>query len=208
MKAEPGFVDFAHRYDAGEAQLVWTGLVADLETPVSVMLKLADGRPYSFLLESVEGGAVRGRYSIIGLKPDLIWRCHGERAEINRTARAEPEAFSPCAAPALTSLGDLLGESRIDIPAPLPPMASGLFGYMGYDAVRLMERLPDNNPDVLGIPDAVFMRPTVVAVFDNVEDVVTVITPVWPQAEVAAAGPLPGAKKHRRRQPCMGLASG
>ncbi len=186
MKAEPGFVDFAHRYDAGEAQLVWTGLVADLETPVSVMLKLADGRPYSFLLESVEGGAVRGRYSIIGLKPDLIWRCHGERAEINRTARAEPEAFSPCAAPALTSLGDLLGESRIDIPAPLPPMASGLFGYMGYDAVRLMERLPDNNPDVLGIPDAVFMRPTVVAVFDNVEDVVTVITPVWPQAEVAA----------------------
>ncbi len=186
MKAEPGFVDFIQRYDAGEAQLVWTGLVADLETPVSVMLKLADGRPYSFLLESVEGGAVRGRYSIIGLKPDLIWRCHGERAEINRTARAELEAFSPCAAPALTSLGDLLGESRIDIPAPLPPMASGLFGYMGYDAVRLMERLPDNNPDVLGIPDAVFMRPTVVAVFDNVEDVVTVITPVWPQAEVAA----------------------
>ena len=186
MKAEPGFAEFARRYEAGGAQLIWTTLVADLETPVSAMLKLADGRPYSFLLESVEGGAVRGRYSVIGLKPDLIWRCHGTQAEINRTALTEAEAFVPCAAQPLASLGDLLRESRIDIPTPLPPMASGLFGYMGYDTVRLMERLPDANPDVLGIPDSIFMRPTVVAVFDNVDDIVTVITPVWPAQDAAA----------------------
>ena len=189
MKAEPGFAEFARRYEAGRAQLIWTTLVADLETPVSAMLKLADGRPYSFLLESVEGGAVRGRYSVIGLKPDLIWRCRGTRAEINRTALSDADAadaYVPCEAPPLTALGDLLRESRIDIPAPLPPMASGLFGYMGYDAVRLMERLPDANRDVLGIPDAIFMRPTVVAVFDNVDDVVTVMTPVWPEPDVAA----------------------
>jgi anthranilate synthase component 1 len=84
MTPNPELADFVAAYDAGRPQVVWTSLVADLETPVSAMLKLASGRPYSLLLESVEGGAVRGRYSGIGLKPDLIWRCYGQRAEINR----------------------------------------------------------------------------------------------------------------------------
>ena len=88
MKVEPSSSEFSARYDAGEPQLVSTRLVADLETPVAAMLKLAADRPYSFLLESVEGGAVRGRYSIIGLDPDILWRAHGNRAEINAcTAR-------------------------------------------------------------------------------------------------------------------------
>ena len=186
MKTEIGFAEFARRYEDGSAQLVWTTLVADLETPVSAMLKLADGRPYSFLLESVEGGAVRGRYSVIGLNPDLIWLCRGPQAEINRTALADINAFVQCQEQPLVSLGDLLRESRIEIPTPLPPMACGLFGYMGYDTVRLMERLPNANPDVLGIPDSIFMRPTVVAVFDNVDDIVTVITPVWPSPDIPA----------------------
>ena len=85
----------ARATSAGKPVLVWTSLVADLETPVSAMLKLADGRPNSFLFESVEGGAARGRYSIIGMKPDLIWRCVGGRAEINRQARFDPDAFGP-----------------------------------------------------------------------------------------------------------------
>ena len=79
MTAQPDLAEFSAAYEAGQPQVVWTSLVADLETPVSAMLKLAEGRPYSFLLESVEGGAVRGRYSAIGLKPDLIWRCFGDR---------------------------------------------------------------------------------------------------------------------------------
>ena len=186
MRVEPGFTEFAQRYQAGEAQLVSTDLVADLETPVSAMLKLADGRPYSFLFESVEGGATRGRYSIIGLKPDLLWRCRGNQAEINRSARFDPQAFTACDEPSLASLGSLIAESRIANCDHLPPMASGLFGYVGYDAVRLMERLPDANPDVLDVPDAMFMRPSVVAIFDTVEDVVTVVTPVWPRRDTAA----------------------
>ena len=96
MTIQPDFSDFATRYAAGQAQVLWTTLVADLETPVSAMLKLADGRPNSFLLESVEGGATRGRYSIIGIKPDLVWRCRGAKAEINRRARYEADAFEPC----------------------------------------------------------------------------------------------------------------
>ena len=80
MTPAVAFGQFQPLYDAGQPQLQWTKLVADLETPVSAMLKLADGKPNSFLLESVEGGAQRGRYSFIGLKPDIIWRCHGDRA--------------------------------------------------------------------------------------------------------------------------------
>ncbi|TVR79109.1 MAG: anthranilate synthase component I [Rhodospirillales bacterium] len=181
---------FAARYAAGQAQVVWTTLPADLETPVSAMLKLADRRPNSFLLESVEGGAIRGRYSFLGLAPDLIWRCGHGRAEINRDADRDPDRFRPCpvaereGVPA--SLRALVAESRIDLPPGLPPMAAGLVGYIGYDMVRYAERLPDANPDTLGVPEAMLLRPTVMAVFDNVDDTVTVITPVWPDPAVAA----------------------
>jgi anthranilate synthase component I len=183
MKIEPSFESFAASYAAAKPSVIYTRLVADLETPVSAMLKLADRRPHSFLLESVEGGAVRGRYSFIGLKPDLIWRCRGDRAEINRRFRVHPQAFEPCSNGALASLRDLVRETRIDLPPGLPPMSAGLFGYMGYDMVRLMEHLPTNKPEALGLPDAVFLRPTLMAIFDNVEDLVTIVTTVWPQPD-------------------------
>jgi anthranilate synthase component I len=186
MTARPDLAEFAAAYQANRPQVVWTSLVADLETPVSAMLKLAVGRPYSFLLESVEGGAVRGRYSAIGLKPDLIWRCFGARAEINRHARQDLTTFEACPGDALDELRRLIDEARIALPEGLPPMAAGLFGFMGYDMVRLMERLPDANPDPLGLPDAVFMRPTVMAIFDNIEDRVVIVTPVWPAPDLGA----------------------
>ncbi|TDI68302.1 MAG: anthranilate synthase component I [Alphaproteobacteria bacterium] len=180
MDCLPLYGAFADDYAAGRPQLVWTRLVADLETPVSAFLKLAHGEPMSFLFESVEGGATRGRYSFIGLKPDLIWRCRGAAAEINRNAIEDADAFTPEAEETLASLASLLAECAMDTPPELPPMAAGLFGYMGYDMVRLIERLPDDNPDTLGVPDGIFLRPTVIAIFDNIEDVVMLITPVWP----------------------------
>jgi len=186
MKSHPKFSVFKEAFEAGHPQLVWTTLVADLETPVSAMLKLADGRPNSFLLESVEGGAIRGRYSFIGMKPDLIWRCHGDRAEINRRARHDADAFEPCAVGAIESLRALVAESRIEPPPKLPPMAAGLFGYMGYDVVRLVEKLSTELPDVLGLPDGIFLRPTIIAVFDTIEDIVTVVTPVRLAGELGA----------------------
>jgi anthranilate synthase component 1 len=194
MEILPDPSAFDAAYDAERPQLVYTRLVADLETPVSALLKLARGEAMSFLFESVEGGAARGRYSFIGMKPDLIWRCFGQRAEINRNARTEADAFAPCVEPTLDSLRALVDESRLDLPAGLPPMASGLFGYMGYDTVRLMERLPDNNPDTLGVPDGMFLRPTLIAIFDNIEDVVTLVTPVWPSTDVKAANALASAR--------------
>src|SRR3954454_5800356 len=104
MQIEPSASAFAQRYAHGELQVVWTTLVADLETPVSAFLKIAEGRPMSFLLESVEGGAVRVRYSIIGLDPDLIWRTSGARAEISRSARNSADAFVACKESPLASL--------------------------------------------------------------------------------------------------------
>ena len=186
MERTPDFPSFEANYQAGKAQVIWTTLVADLETPVSAFMKLADGRPMSFLFESVEGGTTIGRYSFLGLKPDIIWRCHGDQAEINRQARVDLDTFEPEPAGAIDSLRRLIAESRIELPDFLPPMASGLVGYMGYDTVRLMERLPDENPDVLGLPDGMFLRPSVIAIFDRVEDQVTVVTPVWPTEGVSA----------------------
>lgn len=183
MQISPDFDTFSRLHGAGKPALVWTTLVADLETPVSAMLKLADGRPNSFLLESVEGGAVRGRYSVIGLKPDLIWRCYGDRAETNRRARVDADAFEAEPVGTLASLKSLIAECRVDTPSPLPPMACGLFGYMGYNMVGLMERLPDKNPDTLSIPDGLFLRPTVVCIFDSLEDRVIVVTPIWPDRD-------------------------
>jgi anthranilate synthase component 1 len=138
----------------------------------------------SFLLESVEGGAVRGRYSILGLEPDLVWRIVSGRAEINRTPRGGD--FTPCGEPPLAALRTLIAESRIVLPDTLPPMAAGIFGYLGYDIVRLMEELEAPNPDPIGIPESILLRPTIVVVFDAVKDMLTVVTPVRPEPGVSA----------------------
>ncbi len=200
MQIEPSAETFAARYAAGEPQVVWTTLVADLETPVSAFLKVTaarpkppaakTGSPASFLLESVEGGEARGRYSIIGLEPDLVFRVNGNRAEINRAAQSDPDAFAPAEAPPLAAMRSLIGESRIALPPALPPMAAGVFGYLGYDMVRLMEDLPAPGPDPIGIPDAILVRPTLVMVFDAVEDSITIVTPVRVQAGVTAKAAL------------------
>ena len=187
MMSPTDYDEFARRYDAGRASVVATTLVADLETPVSAYLKLAANRAGNmFLLESVEGGAQRGRYSMIGLDPDLVWRSTGEGAEINRRALIEPDAFVPCPGKPLEALRALLAESRIDMPPGLPPMSAGVFGYLGYDMVRQMERLPPAKPDPIGVPDALLVRPTVMVVFDAVRDEMTMVTPVRPAAGVGA----------------------
>ena len=182
----PAFAAFSAAYDAGKPQVLWTRLVADLETPVSAYLKIADRKPMSFLLESVEGGASRGRYSVIGLEPDLIWRARGDVAEINRSPAGAPDVFETQAKAPLDSLRDLLSESAIELPEGLPPMSAGTFGYMGYDTVRLIENLPQMGPDALGVPDAFMIRPTLMVVFDSVKDEMMVVTPVRPQKGISA----------------------
>ncbi|GAB4069949.1 anthranilate synthase component I [Ancylobacter sonchi] len=199
MNLNPDAEAFASAYARGEAQVIGETLVADLETPVSAYLKIAAERANSFLLESVEGGATRGRYSMIGMEPDLIWRCRDGRAEINRRAALDPDTFEPCTQPPLASLRALVEESRIALPDGAPPMAAGVFGYLGYDMVRQMERLPQAKPDLLGVPDSIFIRPTVMVVFDAVRDEVTVVTPVRPAAGVSATAALEAARARIER---------
>lgn len=186
---DQSYESFAAVYEAGRPALVSTRLVADLETPVSAFLKLSAGRRGNvFLLESVEGGAARGRYSMIGLDPDVIWRANGERSEINRRALTDPSAFEPCPGKPLDALRALIAESAVPgFEGPdMPPMAAGVFGYLGYDMVRQMERLAPAKPDPIGVPEAVMIRPTVMVVFDSVRDELTVVTPVRPQPGVGA----------------------
>nr|WP_218958528.1 anthranilate synthase component I [Thalassovita aquimarina] len=175
----PSYDEFARAYEAGENQIVYTRLAADLDTPVSLMLKLSGAQKDAFMLESVTGGEVRGRYSIIGMKPDVIWKCHGVTSHINRAARFDADAFEQQPGDPLANLRSLIAESRIDLPDDLPAAAAGLFGYLGYDTIRLVEHLPDVNPDPLGLPDAVMLRPSVVAVLDGVKGDVTVVSPAW-----------------------------
>ncbi len=186
MALIPGFDDFARAWEAGRNQLVFTRLAADLDTPVSLMLKLADAQPKSFMLESVTGGEVRGRYSVVGLKPDVIWDCRGQISRINRQARFDDAAFQDLPGHPLQTLRNLIAESRIDMPEDMPAIAAGLFGYLGYDMIRLVEHLPDVNPDPIGAPDAMLMRPTIIAVLDGVKGEVTVCSPAWVASGLSA----------------------
>jgi len=183
---KPDFESFARGYDAGRPQAVYLRHVADLETPVSAFLKLGEGRDNAFLLESVQGGEARGRYSIIGLKPDLIWRTRGDVAEIDRQALSGKSAFTAQKQKPLESLRALIAETRMTLPDALPPMAVGLFGYLGYDMARQVEHLPNAPADTLGLPDAILLRPTITAIFDTVKDEILVVSPVWPDAKTDA----------------------
>jgi len=177
---------FASRYDEGVAQIVYRRVVADLETPIGTYLKLAEGRRNTFLLESVQDGSTKGRYSMIGLLPDVILKVEKGQALLNRDAGHAPEAFVAVDAPPLDVLRELVRESQIDVPEGLPPTAAGIHGYMGYDMVRQMEVLPDNNPDTLGLPDAILMRPSVLAIFDTLKDELYLTAPVYPRASISA----------------------
>ncbi len=186
MALSPTFETFEQAWAQGKNALVYTRLAADLDTPVSLMAKLGEARTDTFMLESVTGGEVRGRYSVVGLKPDLIWTCHGTQARINREARFDPLAFRDQPGAPLDTLRRLLAECRVDLPEGMPAVAAGLFGYLGYDMIRLVEHLPHVNPDPLGLPDAVLLRPSVVAVLDGVKGEVTIVSPAWAASGLSA----------------------
>ncbi len=177
---------FRKQYDAGHPCIVWRTLIDDLETPVSAYLKLGRMRPFSFLFESVEGGALSGRYSILTLEPDLVWRCFGNRAESAMGDAIARGVYTVEDKPTLESLRAMVAANRMDIPEGLPPMVSGVFGVFGYDMIRLMEPLGEANPDPLALPDAVVVRPSVICVFDNVAHEILLASPVWPAAGTSA----------------------
>ena len=161
---------------------VWRVQVADTETPVAAALRLIEPGRGDFLLESVEAGATRGRHSLIGLAPDLVLRAHGDRAEINRDWSTDRNAFAPAGMPTLKALRTLVAECRGDLPAALPRALSCLVGYFGYETMGLVERLPQPEADPLALPDLMFVRPTVILIFDRLADLLYLVAPLWPDA--------------------------
>jgi anthranilate synthase component 1 len=184
--ADDVFPRLSEQYDAGKSQIVWRRVVADLETPIGTYLKLASGRSNTFLLESVQDGSTRGRYSIIGLLPDVILKVEHGEASINRSAQIDPNAFEPLTEKPLDALRLLVAESQIDMPAGLPPQSAGVYGFLGYEMVRYMEVLPNSNPDELGLPEATLIRPSLLAIFDTVKDELYITAPVYVRAGVTA----------------------
>jgi anthranilate synthase component 1 len=173
---------------AGRPQLLWTRIVADTETPVSAMLKLGSEGSGAFLLESVEGGQVRGRHSLLGLDPDLVWRAHGNASEINRRWQQDRAAFTAMPGDTLANLRALVAEARADVPPELPAALACLVGYMGYETIRLVEpTVPDAGPSALGLPDMVFVRPTLLLVFDRLKDELFIVAPIFDARDPDAA---------------------
>ena len=164
---------------AGAPALIWRKLIVDTETPVGAALKLMESGRGDFLLESVQGGEVRGRYSLLGLDPDLVFRATGSSAEINRIWRHDKASFAPLPGNALAELRTLVTACRIDVPAALPPALACLVGYFGYETIGLVEKLPRAPQSDLVLPDMLFTRPTVVLVFDRLSDELFAIAPVW-----------------------------
>jgi anthranilate synthase component 1 len=181
---EDAYQGFAARYEAGASQIVFRRVVADLETPIGTYLKLAEGRKNTFLFESVQDGSTKGRYSMIGLLPDILLKVENGRASINRHAELTPDAFTPIDQPPLEALRALVAESQTDVPEGLPSTAAGIYGFLGYEMVRHMEVLPDNNADTLGLPDAILMRPSILAIFDTLKDELYLTAPVYVRAGV------------------------
>ncbi len=182
----PSRADFGKAYNDGKIQLVSRKLSSDLETPVSVYLKLCQDESHSFLMESVQDGEIRGRYSMIGFAPEMCVKVINSTAYLNQDALTDPSAYEALPGNPVKKLGELLQQNQIDMPEDMPSMAAGWFGYMAYDMVRYMETLPSENPDILDLPESIFIRPSIVVVFDDATDTMQIVTPIYPHAEMTA----------------------
>jgi anthranilate synthase component 1 len=170
---------------ATKPQLIWRKRIADTETPVSAALKLFEAERGDFILESVEGGETRGRHSLIGIAPDLVFRAAGDKAEINNQWMTDRAAFVQSPLSSLDALRALAAECRMDVPEELPPALACLVGYFGYETISLVEKLPRAAQSALELPDMLFVRPTVILLFDRLKDEMFLVAPVWTGAEDA-----------------------
>ncbi|TCD05273.1 anthranilate synthase component I [Erythrobacteraceae bacterium CFH 75059] len=174
-----GAAHAASELAGGRSSCVWLQIVADTLTPVAAAQRLLRPNRGDFLLESVVGGEQRGRYSVLGLDPDLCFRAKGDRAQINSRWQVDDAAFEECNAPVLAAFERLQAQCRFARPEELPAALATLVGYFGFETIRLVERIPSSGPDPLGLPDVLFFRPSVVLIFDHLRDDLFLVAPVW-----------------------------
>jgi anthranilate synthase component 1 len=171
---QPDLPTFLKHAEQGNIVPVYKTVMADLETPVSAYLKVAEGRRHSFLLESVEGGERLARYTYLGADPFLVVLAHGERVEIRcdgRTTRRRGIIFDV--------VRELARGFRPAGRQGLPPLSSGAVGYIGYDLVKQIEpRVPAFRKDDWKMPDAVFLFFSTLLAFDHVKHQIWIISNV------------------------------
>lgn len=191
-----GVQDALDALNAGRAGVIWQRQIADTDTPVAAALKLVQEGRGDWLLESVEGGETRGRYSLLGLDPDLMFEVRGNSARINRNWRTDQENFIEEASGALTALRNLVAECWFDVPSDLPKALAVLVGFFAYETTGLVEKLPRASGGGLALPDMIFVRPGIIVIFDRLADELFLVAPVWPDAN-ADVGTLVAAAAER-----------
>ena len=174
---------FFKNYNQGIPQIINKEFIADIETPISSLIKISENEEYSFLLESVEGGDQRGRYSILGCDPDIIWEVNKNKAKV--TSLNQDLDLSFLSEDPIKSLKQLVDFSKINKESNSSPFPV-LVGYLGYPMIQLMEKINLNNPDEINIPDAIMIRPKLVAVFDNIKDTINIQTSIYPDKKITA----------------------
>ncbi|MFZ5774966.1 MAG: anthranilate synthase component I [Thermodesulfobacteriota bacterium] len=164
-------------------------IIADLDTPLTIFAKVAGGESHAFLFESLEGGEKWGRYSFIGLDPLVTFESRGDRVTIRRGVAAEEQQGDPLTAlkALLASFNACNSEMACD-PDLLPRFFGGAVGFLGYDMVRFMERLPESNPPLADFPDSAFMVPRIVLIYDNLRQRLTVVNLVETRGQQDLAG--------------------
>ncbi|MBS91653.1 MAG: anthranilate synthase component I [Rickettsiales bacterium] len=164
---QPDLDLFKKNYSAGKKQVLYASFASDVHTPISSLIKLQKEK-YIFLFESVEKGSQKGRYSVIGLKPDLIWECKGNICKINEI-NSKKKKIDKKTQP-LISLRNFFKKHKFRMPGDLPSIASGFFGFLGYEMIRHFEKIDLSKVDNLNLPESIFIRPSITLVFDNVSD--------------------------------------
>ena len=197
MTSETAFDSYVAAREAGQGYVLWETISAELETTVAAALKLGAFDELGLMFESVEGGESLGRYSFIGIDPDKVWRHEdgktslGDRAEDGVIAwHPEDDGLAP-----LDSLRAFSEASRAEMPAPLPPMSAGVFGYFGYEMVQHFERAVHANPNDLDLPDAMLVRPRTVVVFDRAFDTLYLVAPLWADSSESAEANFAAAER-------------
>ena len=188
----PSLQEFEHlAVDAGLVP-IYREIVADLDTPLTIFAKVAGGEAHAFLFESLEGGEKWGRYSFIGFDPMVTFASRGARITITREGRVEEQDGDPLAAlqSLLKSFNACNSEMACD-PELLPRFFGGAVGFLGYDMVRFMERLPESNPPLAQFPDSSFMVPRTVLIYDNLRQLLTVVNLVQTSGVGSESGDIP-----------------
>ena len=179
----PSLQEFLRVARPGALVPVYREILADLETPVSAYLKIGKNRPYAFLLESVERADTLGRHSFLGANPSVVFQSKGPKVTITEDGQARSfESADP-----LGELRKLMAGYQAVKVEGLPAFHGGAVGYIAYDQVRFFERLPEKNPDTLGVPDLYFMITDTLLIFDHVNNRLKIVSNAHIQGDAKAA---------------------